>query len=172
MLDTFKDGIANQFDATFCTLHTCIDRCPDATWDAPVINLAFCQVAFHTLFFADYYLSPTESLFRQQPFHLDNPHIFRNYEELEDRPPVLMYNKSSVTAYLHHCRNKATSVLTEETTASLQAPCGFPRKEYSRAELHISNVRHLQHHAGQLSMRLRIDANVEIPWIHSGWCDV
>ena len=72
MLDTFKELIANQSEAALCTLNTCIDRCSETAWDAPVGNHPFCQVAFHTLFFTDYYLGPDEESFRRQPFHRDN----------------------------------------------------------------------------------------------------
>ena len=29
--------------------------------------------------------------------------------------------------------------------------------------------RHIQHHVAQLSLRLRIDADLEMPWVGSGW---
>src|SRR5688572_25174630 len=33
MVDTFKKLIANQFEAALCTLNTCIDRCPESSWN-------------------------------------------------------------------------------------------------------------------------------------------
>ncbi len=62
MIETFKELIVNQFEAAFCTLGACVDRCPDTSWHAPVAKLQFCQVAFHTLIFADLYLG-RESVF-------------------------------------------------------------------------------------------------------------
>ena len=56
MLDEYKQLITHQFEAAICGLDMCIDRCAETAWDAAVVILAFCQVAFHTLFFADYYL--------------------------------------------------------------------------------------------------------------------
>ena len=52
MIEYFQQIVTSQFEAALCTLDLCIDRCPDAMWEARVANLAFCQVAFHTLFFA------------------------------------------------------------------------------------------------------------------------
>jgi len=60
MLDVFKHTTTNQFEAAFCTLNACIERCPKSAWNAPIVNLLFCQVVFHTLFFADYYLGKTK----------------------------------------------------------------------------------------------------------------
>ena len=118
MLDTLKELIGNQLQAALCTLDSCIDKCPEAAWDAPVANLAFCQVAFHTLFFADFYLGRSERGFREQPFHRDNPQFFRDYEELEDRKQVLLYDRVTLNAYLEHGRAKGEAVLAEETVDS------------------------------------------------------
>ena len=61
MFDEFQRLIGHQYEATLCTLSLCIERCPDDRWHAPVVNLAFCQAAFHTLFFTDYYLEPDDA---------------------------------------------------------------------------------------------------------------
>jgi hypothetical protein len=63
-------------------------------------------------------------------------------------------------------------VIAAETAETLTAGCGFQRRPISRAELHVYNLRHIQHHAAQLSLRLRLDAQQEIPWIGSGWREV
>ena len=171
MLDTFKTLIANQFEAAFCTLNRCIERCPETAWNGRVVNLAFCQVVFHTLFYTDYYLGPNEESFRRQPFHRDNQSIFRDYEELEDRAPVLLYDKPSIMKYMEHCRRKASEVIARESSETLSARAGFERWTFSRAELYVHNLRHIQHHASQLSLRLRIDFDEQIPWFGSGWRD-
>jgi hypothetical protein len=172
MLDTFKELIANQYEAAFCTLNACIDRCPETAWNARVGNHMFCQVVFHTLFYADFYLGQNEDSFRPQPFHRENAHFFGDYEEFEDRAPRSLYDKTSIKKYMEHGRTKAAEVIAAETTDTLSARAGFGRRKFSRAELHVYNIRHIQHHAAQLSLRLRLDANQDIPWIGSGWREV
>jgi hypothetical protein len=169
MTDEFKLLIGNQFEAAFCTLGACVDRCPEANWCRPVGNLKFCQVAFHTLLFADVYLGKDERSVRDQPFHRQHAAVFADYEELEDRVPQAVYDKPFIRAYLGHCRAKARQAIAAETEQSLVHRPGFEGREFSRAELHVYSIRHIQHHAAQLSLRLRIDAGIEIPWIGSGW---
>jgi hypothetical protein len=140
MLDTFKELLRCQFEAAFCTLNACIDRCPEAAWNAPVANLAFCQVAFHTLFFADFYLGQNEDSFRQQPFHRENAHVFRDYEELEDRQQQLLYDRPSITTYLQHCRRKAAQAVATETAESL-----YRARRLRLVEVHPRRVAPLQH---------------------------
>ena len=120
VLDTFKELLANQFEAALCTLNACIDRCPETAWDSPVANLAFCQVVFHTLFFADVYLGQSEHGYREQPFHRDNARFFRDYEEMEDRKQELLYDRATIKAYLEHCRNKASKVIAAETERMIE----------------------------------------------------
>jgi hypothetical protein len=169
MLDIVKTLIVNQFEAAVSTLNACIVKCPEAAWNAPVANYKFCQVAFHTLFYADYYLGVTEEDFRREPFHTENAHVFRDYEELEPRAPVLLYERPWISTYLQYCRQRCHDVVAAETAESLAAKTKFPRKSFSRAEGHVYNIRHIQHHAAQLILRLRIDSQIDMPWFRSGW---
>lgn len=170
-LDLFKQTIANQYEATLCTLSNCIDRCPNAAWHAPVCNLRFCQAVFHTLIFTDLYLGPDKDAIFKQPFHQENKAFFGDYEEFEDRRQVAVYEKEPTRTYLQHCRKKASDVIAAETSESLAAPSGFDWIKAPRAELHVYNIRHIQHHAAQLSLRMRIDTNENISWVKSGWPD-
>jgi hypothetical protein len=171
MLDTFKDLLAHQYEAALCTLNECIDRCPETAWNAPVAQLAFCQVAFHALFFTDSYLGNSAGSLREQQFHHDHAHVFRDYEELEDRKQQLLYDRPFIKTYLGHCRRKSLQVIAAETAESLVASSGFDRLKFARAELHVYNIRHIQHHAAQLILRLRLDFGHPIPWCGSGWRD-
>ena len=135
-----------------------------------MINLKFCQVVFHTLFFTDFYLGSGVEDLKQQPFHRDHPDFFRDYEELEDRRQVLLYDRPTTRQYLEHCRRKAAAKIEASTAETLEAPCGFQPRTFSRAELHVYNIRHIQDHAGQLSLRLRIDTGCDgTSWVGSGW---
>ena len=135
----------------------------------------FCQVAFHTLIFADLYLGQDAESLCRQPFHLANLAFFGDYEQLEDREPVSVYERSQIVTYLEFCRDKAASTLAAETVETLCA-ARIPLakllrteiRDFSRAELHVNNIRHIQHHAAQLTLRLRLDSDVQIPWIGTG----
>jgi len=169
MIDTVKELIANQIEAALCTLNACIELCPDQAWDMRIARYPFSQVVFHTLFFTDYYLGADEESYRRQPFHRDNASFFGDYEQLQDREPVARYDRASINKYMNHCRRKATDATRSETAATLAGPTGFARRNFSRAELYVYNIRHIQHHAAQLILRLRVDADRDVPWVESGW---
>lgn len=169
MLDAYKTLIAQQYEAAFCMLARCVDRCPETGWNEPVASLKFCQAAFHAVFFTDLYLGPDVTALREQPFHRLHVSIFADYEELEPRRQQALYEKPFIQAYLAHCRDKAARVIAAETNESLAQRAGFDWLKFSRGELHVCNIRHLQHHAAQLSLRLRIDYDEQIPWVGSSW---
>jgi hypothetical protein len=173
MLDAYKELIAAQYEAGLCTLSHCVERCPDGLWDARVARYPFSQVAFHTLFFTDLYLGSDPDALQDQAFHRANPTLFGDYEQLQDREPVSRYERAQIRMYLEHCRRKAAEVMTAETDATLTALSKFGRRRsFSRAELHVYNIRHVQHHAAQLILRLRLDSAVDIPWVGSGWREI
>ena len=127
MLDTFKQLLSHQFDASLSTLNLCIARyLPDPLWDQPIATWKFCQSAFHVTFFTDLYLQPTDNIdsLRHQPFHLQHPDAFRHSEELEDRSPSLLYAKPFILAYLQH--SKRPTPPSHKWPTSLARPLGLP----------------------------------------------
>jgi hypothetical protein len=171
MLDTLKELLTHQYEASLSALNLAIVRCPDTMWNQPVAKWKFCQAAFHVVFFADVYLQPSDDVaaLKQQPFHLEHHAEFRDYEEMEERPQVLLYEKPFVLTYLQHARNKAKETIARESAGILAGPSGFHWRKCSRAELHVYNIRHIQHHAAQLSLRLRLDSEIDVPWVGHAW---
>jgi hypothetical protein len=119
------------------------------------------------LFFTDHYLGPDAESVREQPFHRQHPQFFREYEELQDKKQELLYDRPTVKEYLEHCRKKVSTVVAAETAESLAAQCPFDRLRFYRTELYVYIARHIQHHAAQLSLRLRTTLGEGVPWVKS-----
>ncbi|PKL12818.1 MAG: hypothetical protein CVV52_08560 [Spirochaetae bacterium HGW-Spirochaetae-8] len=160
--------LQKQLDAALHTLGYCIGACEDAEWQEAHGDYPFSQVVFHTLFYTDLYLGRDTIPFKQQPFHINHPKVFRDYEELERRVPVCLYEKAFCQEYLAHCLGKVATVLSSETEITLAAASGISFRKGCRAELHVYNIRHIQHHAAQLGLRLQLLTNKEMPWFSGG----
>ena len=169
MLDNLKKIIANQFNAAMGTLHRCIVECPESMWHANVAINPFSQSAFHALFFADLYLGLNIHEQPEQAFHKQHQIVFNGYEQMQQVKPVKTYDREFILEYLQFCRDKADRVLESETSQDLMDASGFPWIESTRSEVHLYNIRHIQHHAAQLILRLRLDSDVDVPWFRSGW---
>lgn len=175
MLETVKTLLVNQYEAALSMLKAAVDQCPDALWHERVASYPFSRVVHHTLFFTDLYLGADDASFDRQPFHLRHKALFEglglDVEPLED-PAQPRHDKASLLTYLEFCRGKATEIVAAETEETITAPAGVRaggRRNYSRAEMHIYNIRHVHHHAAQLGLRLRLDTGEGVEWVGSGW---
>src|SRR5580765_1363350 len=113
MRDTLVELLAHQYEASLSMLNLAVVRCPESSWNARVAAWKFCQAAFHAVFFADIYLQPSDDVaaLKRQAFHEEHTADFRDYEELEDREQVLLYEKPFVLSYLQYVRRKAQETI-------------------------------------------------------------
>lgn len=164
MLDYFKAILTGQFEAALCMLNDCIRKCPPEHWEGRIANDTFRQVAYHALFYVDLYLSTSEAAFELRELHRRGG---------DDRSPTAIsagLPREETLAYLALCRQKMLDALAAETPESLQQPSGFSWLPFTRGELHLYNLRHVQHHAGQLSAYLRkVVDDGERWWVKTGW---
>lgn len=162
MLD-FNRIVLSQYQAALGMLSACIDACPPDHWNDPIASYPFWHVAYHTLCYVDCYLAPTNDAWRPHPdFHP------RGRAELEDEFPSRRFEKRELQAYARFCREKLDATIPAETPDTLAGPSGFSFQPFTRAELHIYALRHVQHHAGQLAAVLRRAGVDPGRWIKHG----
>jgi hypothetical protein len=157
-------ALLTQYAAAFKTLEEAIERFPEPSWQQDHPDDSADRAVFHTLFFTDYYLGSGPEAFRQQPYHAENPAPFQDYEELEDRQPQNHYDREACRQYLEFCRRKAHRVLAGASCDTLSRDSGFPGRDLSRLGLHVYTIRHIQHHAAQLGLRLQLAGGEPLRW--------
>jgi hypothetical protein len=172
MSDHLKTILTGQFEASLSMLNHCVRLCPPDRWEGKIANQTFRTIAYHTLFFVDFYLSPSENDFALRDLHQ------RGGDERIDGAPTAGLPKDETVGYVEACRAKLLQTMAAETAASLAALYGFTSwfsgLRMSRGELHIYNIRHIQHHTGQMSAYLRrVDAppknSTALRWVRTGW---
>lgn len=170
MIDRFKSALVGQFHAALSTLKAAVDQCPDELWELRVGNWPFSHVAYHALFYADFYLSPDESSYRRPECYREEYQFFGATKLPHDQEPIadFPFPREGVLQYIEYCRNKASEIVSAETAESLAGPSGFWWYKIPRAEFHLNNVRHIQHHAAQMSLALRRAAGIEVGWVATG----
>jgi hypothetical protein len=167
MLDFIKQSLIGQYDAALCMLHQCLAACPGELYEGPIVSGSFRQIAYHMLFFVDLYLSPSKEAFVYRELHQ------RGGDELQPRFSEGL-SQSETIEYLAVCRQKVRESIAAETQQSLPGPSGFSWYPVSRYELHLINIRHVQHHTGQFSAYLRrlapaLREQNALPWVSAGW---
>lgn len=164
MIEYLKTILTGQFEAALCMLNDCIRKCPAEHWEDRIANDTFRQVSYHTLFYVDLYLSAGEAAFELRDCHR------RGGDDRSSTAVSAGLAQDETLAYLMICRCKMLATLAAETVESLAEPSGFSWLPVTRGELHLANIRHVQHHVGQLSACLRkLVDDGERWWIKTGW---
>ena len=167
MIEYIRTILTGQFEASLCMMNQCVEACRPEHWEGRIANDTFRQVAYHALFCVDLYLSTDEQAFTLRDLHQ------RGGDERGPAPSIGLTREETL-AYLAICRRKAIETIASESLESLEGDSGFSWRQISRGELHIYNIRHVQHHIGQLSAYLRrVDDALRmpeaLPWVGTGW---
>jgi hypothetical protein len=149
-MDAFwRSALWAQFGAAVDMLENAIRACPDALWDDRAPGPPHWYLAYHALFYLDLYLSPGMEGFAPPP-----PFTLSETDPAGPLPPEV-YSKERLLSYLAHGREKCRRVIAALTAERAVRPCGFHWLDMSDGELLLYNMRHVQHHAAQLHLRLR-----------------
>ena len=149
----WKTPIWQQFGAAIDMLENAMRACPEDVWPE-------CwYIAYHTLFFLDFNMSESaEGFAPPAPFTLDE---LDPAGILPERP----FTKDELLAYLDHGRRKCNARIQALTDEQAGQRCGFERPEVTRVELLLYNMRHVQHHTGQLNLILRQRIDSAPRWV-------
>ena len=144
-----------QFGAAIETLENALKACPDELWQARLWSASkvqpafteFWYIAFHALFWLDFYCSESADGFIVPP-------PFTLSEMRGGELPERVYTKQELQTYLEYARSKCHARI--EGLADGSEPQQV-RKDWrigTVSELLLDNMRHVQEHAAHLNMLL------------------
>lgn len=157
MLEELKEELWRQFGASLDMFENAIRQCPNSLWDDPKRN--FCYNAYHSLFYIDYYSTiEPENFSQSEPFNKDK-------DSVGDTVTTPVYTKEELLEYAQYCREKSRLLIAGLTPEKANMRWINKWKNYSMIEIIIYNMRHLQHHVGQLNLLLG-EINHDLPiWV-------
>ncbi len=161
-----KQLIWGQFGAAIDTLEKVIRACPDDLWFHQSKYHKIWQMAHHTIFWLDYYLTENTDEFKPpEPFGL---------EELDPAGavPERPYSKDELLTYLDHGRRKCRETIAGMTKVRASKKCGFKSADITQGELLLYNLRHVQHHAAQINLMLRLHTESATGWVLQSGIDL
>ena len=160
--------IGRQFAAAIQTMRLAIEACPADLWDDRSEGSPFWHLAYHALFFTDFYLSDDEKSFQARDYHYDKAHFLPgDYQEFGGivTTPEHAFTREQLLAYADHCLEKCDATFEKLTHERALERCGFWWYELNVGEFLLNNLRHAQHHAGQLALIVRRRADIGIDWL-------
>lgn len=155
-------------------LGNCISLCPQPVWES---NDRYFYLSYHCIVFLDYYLSrPVSSFASVLPYTLADMQQLPK-DAVDDVLPSRRYSRSEMLHALATVRKKAkqsicssepdalTQPWIKENEIELHGLCPGLVTHYSVLEITLYNLRHLQHHIGQLNQLLRENKAAAAEWI-------
>ena len=130
--------------AALAMLGQAIEQCPIDRWTGPQRHPVW-RVCYHALFFTDLYTGVDPSALSPWPGHRERVH------DLGQPDAGAPYAQAEVLAYQRHLSEELPQRIP---LVPFAASSGFHWLHMSRLELHLYNLRHLQHHTGQVADRL------------------
>ena len=158
-IENLRTILWQQLGASINMLERAMQACPDNLWGDQSQEPQFWYLAYHTLFFLDFYLSDSfEDFIPPAPFTLS---------ELDPAGvmPERVYSKEELLTYLEHCRNKCKTAIETLSDENADRRIKYGRVDISRAELFLYKTRHVQHHAAQLNLMLREKGESPPRWV-------
>lgn len=159
-----RDIIRSQYQASLEMLRQAIAKCPESIWDNQGDKTKFWHIAYHALFYTHLYLQGSEKEFQPWVKHRKDYQSLGPLPTPPHRQPEIgePYTKEDVLAYLNMCQQQV-----DEKTRQLKLDdeSGFSWLPFSMLELQIYNIRHIQHHTGELMERLGTRANIDVDWM-------
>ena len=163
----WKEILWHQFGAAIETLENALNACPEELWQARLwleqeVQPEFTEfwyVAYHVIFWLDYYSSESASEFTVPP-----PFTLSEFE-MDGVLPEHVYTKQELQAYLEYARAKCRARI--ESLADENEP-QLVRNNWrvkTVAELLLYSMRHVQEHAAHLSMLLGQKTNSAPGWV-------
>jgi hypothetical protein len=134
-----KEFIWSQFGASIDMLRNAINACPDKLWGDTVKRTQYWYLAYHTLFWLDFYLT-------------DNPDSYVPYKQIglteHDTGgiyPQRVFTKEELISFLNHCREKCKRTISELTYEKANNSYKFGSLNLPFLELMLYNMRPAQH---------------------------
>ena len=156
--------LISQYLAALTMLGQTVSRCPDPIWDSADDKIPFWRVAYHALFYTHLYLQDSEQSFIPWNRHRKEYQFIGPVPRPPYAPPQIgiAYDRNDLLDYLTFCRQQVTERIPQ---VNLEAPSGFDWLPFTKLELQLYNLRHLQQHTGELMERLGSRAGLEIDWV-------
>lgn len=164
---TVRAILKSQYRAALAMLTDAIEQFPEEHWLMKDHTNAAWQIAYHTLFFTEYYSRPDWRGFIPWLTHgietQNNDGIPGPPDPNSDLPLIPEpFSKAEVLAYARYCDGMIESTLNAMDV--LNEESGFYWYKVSKLEHQIINLRHMQHGTAQLADRLRAIADIGVAW--------
>lgn len=163
-----KAVLYSQYEASLSMLKAVITSADDEIWyQKNENNASYWHIIYHLLFCTDCYLCKDVKSFKVWNKHKKDYHFLGEIPNQPNERPSISepYTKTEILEYFELIMGTLKQRIDD---ADLEADSGFYWVPVNKLELQLYNIRHIQHHTGQLAYLLRDQRNKGIKWVVKG----
>ena len=170
LMEILKQTLWNQFGAGIDMLAHTVKALPESSW-SPKSKPYY--LSYHTALFLDYYLTIPPTNYKPLL-----PYQLVPWEEIpssgvDDLLPERPYSQAELREFITSARSKCKNLIRSLDEKIVNAPwiekpdeiAGAMTLNYTVLEILLYNLRHLQHHTGQLNFILRQLTGKPVDWV-------
>ena len=165
---TITDILASQYKASLGMLRQALEKVPEAQWNTEEYSNPNWQIAYHILWGAKFYLGANPESYVPFDNAIEGAESLGGSQEWENPDEGVVvdgfHTKDELLLFIDYIEGNLQQRID---ALPLDKQSGFEWYPYSRLELHINNIRHIQHHTAQIIERLKAKGITGFPW----WVD-
>jgi hypothetical protein len=160
--------IVSQYRAALGALKIAVEKTPVEEWNTTEYNNPTWQLAYHTVWSVKFYLAPFPDSYVPFQNAIDGAESLGGSQDWENSESTVIiegaHTKEEILNYIEQINE---SLVEAVSSLSFEANSGFEWYPYTRLELHINSIRHIQHHTAQIIERLKAKGITGFLW----WAD-
>ncbi len=161
--------LVSQYKAALQMLRQTIGKIPSDLWNNDEYNNPNWQIAYHAIWAAQFYLGANAESFVPWKKAIEGAESLGGSQEWENPEKGVILERHNPKDELLSFIDDIESRLPQSISSlPLGENSGFEWYPYSRLELHINNIRHIQHHTAQLIERMKMKGITGFPWAIDG----
>ncbi len=161
--------LVSQYKAALYMFRQAIEKVPADEWNTNEYKNPHWQIAYHTIWTTKFYLGPNPESLMPWPGSIAGAEHLGGKEEWENpEPGVVVAGYQSKEEIISFIENTEAILNQSVEALPFEEYTGFDWYPYTRFEFHINNIRHIQHHAGQIIERLKAKGFSGFHWAADG----
>ena len=160
--------LASQYRASLAMLRQAVERVPENLWNNGDYNNPNWQIAYHVIWGVKFYLGASAESYVPFENAIEGAESLGGAQDWENPDEGVtverFHTQEEMLSFIDQIEGELLSAIEG---LSLDESSGFDWYPYSRLELHINSIRHIQHHTAQIIERLKAKGITGFPW----WAD-
>ena len=166
---TVTNVLTSQYKAALNMFRNTIEKVPTEYWNSMEYNNPIWQIAYHTIWATQLYLGVNVTTFEPWDKAIEGAESLGGsnvWENPEEGVIVEGYNTpDEIVSFIDSTQNHLKQAID---ALPFNENSGFEWYPFTRLELHVMNIRHIQHHTAQIIERLKIKGIKGFSWAIDG----